>query len=97
MVSDKQISRAMRFARAVVAPRFGEEESQSILAAMRNNFAILAPSIPELGAPTSQMTLRIAVDSLVFYRALPADVPQAERLDLVQSFVNNWMDGQFDR
>jgi hypothetical protein len=97
MVSEKQISRAVGFAKPVVTPRFGEDTSQSILAAMRNNFAILAPSVPELKAPTSQMTLRIAVDSLAFYRALPADVPQAERLDLVQSFVNSWMDGQFDR
>lgn len=97
MVSEKQISRALRFAEPVVAPRFGEDKSQSILAAMRDNFAILAPSIPGLKAPTSQMTLRIAVDSLAFYRALPAAVPQAEKLGLVQSFVNNWMDGQFDR
>jgi len=97
MVSEKQISRALRFAKAALARRFGEEESQGILAAMRSNFAILAPCVPELKAPTSQMTLRIAVDSLAFYHGLPADAPQAERLDLVQSFVNIWMDGQFDR
>ena len=97
MVSEKQISRAVRFAGPVLAQRFGEDESLRILAAMRNNFAALAASVPRLKAPTSQMTLRIAVDSLAFYRALPADVPQAEKLDLVQSFVNKWMDGQFDR
>lgn len=97
MVPEKQISRALRFAKAAVARRFGEEESQGILAAMRRNFAILAPGVPELKAPSSQMTLRIAVDSLAFYRGLPADVPEAERLELVQSFVNSWMDGQFDR
>ena len=97
MISEKQISRAVRFAGPVLAQRFGEDKSRRILAAMRDNFAALAPSVPELKAPTSRMTLRIAVDSLAFYRALPADVPQAERLQLVQSFVNNWMDGQFDR
>jgi hypothetical protein len=72
MVSEKQVSRAVRFAKSVVAAQFGEERSQNFLAAMRNNFAILAPNIPELDAPTSRMTLRIAVDSLAFYRALPA-------------------------
>ena len=97
MVSEKQISRAVRFAGPVLEQRFGEDESQRILAAMRNNYAALAPSVPRLKAPTSRMTLRIAVDSLAFYRALPTDVPQAERLQLVQSFVNHWMDGQFER
>ena len=97
MVSEKQISRAVRFAGPVLAQRFGEDKSQRILAAMRSNFAELASSVPELKAPTSRMTLRIAVDSLAFYRALPTDVPQAERLQRVQSFVDNWMDGQFDR
>ena len=97
MVSEKQISRAVGFAKPVVTPRFGEEKSQSILAAMRNNFAILAPSVPELKTPTSPMTPLIAVDSLASYRALPADGPQAERLDLIQSFANSWMDAQFDR
>jgi hypothetical protein len=84
MISEKQISRAVRFAGPVLAQQFGEDESHRILAAMRGNFAALAPSVPRLKAPTSRMTL-------------PADVPQAERLQLVQSFVNNWMDGQFDR
>ena len=97
MFSEKQISRAARFAGPVLAQRFGEDQSHRILAAMRNNYAVLAPTVPRLKAPTSRMTLRIAVDSLALYRAFPADVPQAERLQLLQSFVDNWMDGQFER
>ena len=97
MVSEKQTSRAVRFARPLLAKRFGEDKSHRILAAMRSNYAALTPSVSRLKAPTSRMTLRIAVDPLAFYRALPADVPQGERLRLVQSFVNDWMDGQFDR
>ncbi|MCG8349250.1 MAG: L-2-amino-thiazoline-4-carboxylic acid hydrolase [Chloroflexales bacterium] len=42
------------------------------------------------------MLLRIAVDTLVFYRILPPDMSQETRLHLAQEFVNNWMDGQFD-
>jgi hypothetical protein len=37
------------------------------------------------------------VDVLAFYRALLTELPQPKALELIQPFVNNWMDGQFDR
>lgn len=97
MISDKQIRRALRFAKPIVAAQFNSAETQTILAVMEANYQALAPEVPSLKSPFNQMTLKIAVDVLAFYRALLTVLPRPKALELIQPFVNNWMDGQFDR
>ena len=97
MVTKKQITRALRFARPILVGQFGPDRSQAMLEAMEGVYPALEPGIPDLKNGTNRMVLRIAVDTLAFYRILPPEMPEAERLDLAQAFVNNWMDGQFDR
>jgi hypothetical protein len=95
-IPGRQIARALRFARPVLARRLDDAATAAVLASMRARYADLAPAVPRLRAPTSRMTLRLGVDALAFYRALGDRVPQAERLALTQAFVDIWMDGQFD-
>jgi hypothetical protein len=97
MIPDKQIKRALRFARPVLASQVNSTKAQAILAAMEANYQTLAPEVPSLKSPFNRMTLKIAVDMVAFYRALLTELPQPEALELIQPFVNNWMDGQFDR
>ncbi|HEX2998524.1 MAG TPA: L-2-amino-thiazoline-4-carboxylic acid hydrolase [Anaerolineales bacterium] len=96
MTAKAQIERAIRFAAPVVASHFDKQKAQTILEAMRKNYQAIDPEVPILKSPFNQMTLKIAVDALAFYRALLTKVPQAETLVLIQPFVDNWMDGQFD-
>lgn len=97
MIPDEQIRRALRFAKPVVASQFDGSEAQAILAMMEANYQTLTPEIPSFKSPFNQMTLKIAVDVLAFYWALLTALPQPTALALIQPFVNNWMDGQFDR
>jgi hypothetical protein len=96
MYPEKQIARALRFARTVLARRFDAAATADILQSMRARHADLAPAVPRLRTPTNRMTLRLGVDALAFSRALGDRLPQAERLALTQAFVDSWMDGQFD-
>lgn len=97
MLAKNQVARTLRFAKPILVEQFGEERSQMMLEALKAAFHALEPGIPQLRNSTNRMVLRIAVDTLAFYRVLPPDMPEAERLNLAQAFVNNWMDGQFDR
>jgi hypothetical protein len=97
MIPDKQIRRALRFAGPVVASQFNGPKAQALLATMEVNYKTLAPEVPAFKSSFNQMTLKIAVDVLAFYRALLTELPQPKALELIQPFVNNWMDGQFDR
>jgi hypothetical protein len=63
---------------------------------MEENYPILAPQVPVLKSSFNRMTLKIAVDVLAFYRALLTELSDSESKNLIQPFVNNWMDGQFD-
>ncbi len=97
MVTNTQIERAIRFATPVVTSRFDDQKAQAILSAMKANYRALDPEVPSFKSSFNQMTLKIAVDVLAFYRALLTELSQSETLALIQPFVNNWMDGQFDR
>jgi hypothetical protein len=80
-----------------VASQFNGSKAQALLAAMKANYQTLAPEVPAFKSSFNQMTLKIAVDVLAFYHALLTELPQPKALELIQPFVNNWMDGQFDR
>lgn len=97
MVANTQIERAIRFATPVLSLHFDSQKAQAILVAMKANYQTVGPRVPSLKSPFNKMTLKIAVDALAFYRALLAELPQSEALALIQPFVDNWMDGQFDR
>jgi len=97
MITNKQIKRALRFASPVIASRFDNPETETILATMKKIYRKIAPEVPEFKSSFNRMTIRIAVDVLAFYRALLTQLPQPEVMELIQPFVNNWMDGQFDR
>jgi hypothetical protein len=96
VIPAQQIERALRFARPVLMSRVGEPEGRAILDAMETNYLALASEVPPLHSYFNRMTLRIAVDVVAFYRALPAELPGAEKLGLTQALIDNWMDGQFD-
>jgi hypothetical protein len=96
MISETQIRRAVRFATPVLAERFDEAGVQQLLALMRENYTAIVPEVPQFRSRFNRMTLKIAVDVLAFYRALRTALAQDEALTLIQPFVNNWMDGQFD-
>ncbi len=97
MIPDKQIKRALKFAKPVVASKFNALKAQAILAVMEANYQKLAPEVPSFKSSFNRMTLKIAVDILAFYQALLTELPQSEALELITPFVNNWMDGQFER
>jgi hypothetical protein len=97
MITKNQIERALRFANPVLVEQFGSERSDDLLAAMAAIYPDLEPGVPRLTNGKNQMLLRIAVDALALYRVLPVGMPQDEKLTLVQAFVDNWMDGQFER
>jgi hypothetical protein len=97
MLMDKQIERAIRFATPVVTARFDNQKAQTIIAVMKENYQTIGAEAPSFKSSFNQMTLKIAVDTLAFYQALLTELPHAEALTLIQPFVNNWMDGQFDR
>jgi hypothetical protein len=97
MVTTWQMDRAFRFATPVLASRFDEQTVQEILLVMKNNYREIEPESPAFKSSFNEMTLRIAVDILAFYRALQTRLSKPEALTLIQPFVNNWMDGQFDR
>jgi hypothetical protein len=50
------------------------EDDAAVERQLLHEYAEVAPAVPLLHAPTSRMTLRIAVDSLVLYRSLPTDL-----------------------
>lgn len=97
MITQKQIQRALRFARPVLLTRFSQNDTQTMLDAMQNNYQALASQVPNVQSPFNQMFVRISVDAAAFYRVLPDKLRQTEKFDLMQSFVNNWMDGQFEK
>lgn len=96
-IHNTQIGRAIRFANPVLASRFDHQKTQTLLSVMKSNYQAIAPEVPEFKSSFNRMTIKIAVDVLAFYRALLTELPQSEALELIQPFVNNWMDGQFDR
>jgi len=97
MITKNQIERALRFAKPVFVEQFGSDQSDDLLAAMEAIYRDLEPGAPHLTNEKNKMLLRIAVDAVALYRVLPAGMPQDEKLALEQGFVNNWMDGQFER
>jgi len=97
MVENTQIERAIRFASPVVNSYFDKQKAQTILSMMKKNYQALDSEVPTFKSSFNQMTLKIAVDTVAFYRALLTELPKSEALALIQPFVNNWMDGQFDR
>jgi hypothetical protein len=97
MITIIQIERAIRFATPVVASRFDNQDAQTILSVMKSNYQAIGLEVPEFKSSFNRMTIKIAVDVLAFYRALLTELPQSEAIGLIQPFVNNWMDGQFDR
>jgi L-2-amino-thiazoline-4-carboxylic acid hydrolase len=97
MITDEQIKRALRFAAPVVSSHFDNQKSQVILSNMKTNYLIIAPEVPSFKSSFNQITLKIAVDVLAFYRALLIELTKPEALKLITPFVDNWMDGQFDR
>lgn len=97
MITPTQIERALRFATPVVLSRFGEQKAQAILSVMKANYSAIGAEVPAFKSSFNRMTIKIAVDVLAFYRALLTELPKSEALELIQPFVNNWMDGQFDR
>lgn len=72
------------------------KRTEIIISAMKANYQEIGVEAPEFRSAFNQMTLKIAVDVLAFYRALLTELPKSEALELIQPFVNNWMDGQFD-
>jgi hypothetical protein len=96
MITNTQIQRAIRFATPIVASRFDNQKTEIIISAMKANYQKIGVEAPEFRSAFNQMTLKIAVDVLAFYRALLTELPKSEALELIQPFVNNWMDGQFD-
>lgn len=97
MITGNQIQRALRFAKPVLVEEFGTERARDRLSAMRATYRNLEDGAPQVANGINRMLLRIAVDVLALYRVLPADMPRDEKLVLMQAFVNNWMDGQFER
>ena len=97
MITNKQIDRALRFARPVLDSHFDRQKTQTLLDKMKADYQELAPEVPSLKSSTNQMLLKIAVDTLALYRALLSEMSQSEALALIQPYVNNWMDGQFER
>ncbi len=96
MIAQAQIERAIRFATPVVTSHFDNQKAQTILSAMKANYQTIGTEVPSFKSSFNQMTLKIAVDALAFYRALLTHAPRSEALALIQPFVDNWMDGQFD-
>lgn len=97
MITNKQIDRALRFARPVLESHFDTQKAQIILAKMKANYQEIGPDVPSLKSSTNRMLIKMTVDILAFYRALLSEMPQSEAIELIQPYVNNWMDGQFER
>ena len=89
MITNTQIQRAIRFATPIVASRFDNQKTEIIISAMKANYQEIGVEAPEFRSAFNQMTLKIAVDVLAFYRALLTELPKSEALDLIQPFVNN--------
>jgi hypothetical protein len=60
--NEKQLARALRFARAVLVLCFDAAATADVLQAVRARYADLAPAVPRLRAPPSRMTLRLGVE-----------------------------------
>ncbi len=97
MIPDQQIKRALKFAKPVLVSKFNASKAQGILAVMEANYQKLATEVPSFKSSFNRMTLKIAVDILAFYQALLTELPQSQALESSALFVNNWMDGQFER
>ena len=82
MITNKQIERALRFAKPVLDAYFDTQKAQDILDKMKSNYQELGPEVPNLKSSTNQMLLKIAVDTLAIYRALLSEMPQPEALEL---------------
>jgi hypothetical protein len=97
MITERQVTRALRFAKPVLEKRYRLEKSNQVISAMEAYYPNLETGVPKLENKLNWMLLRIAVDALALYRVLPSNSSQEVKLMLVQEFVNNWMDGQFER
>ena len=96
VISRRQIKRALRFARPALAQELGGEAAAAVEGRLLEQYVAVAPAVPRLRSPMSRMTLRMAVDAVVLYRSLPADLASDQKLALISRFVANWMEGQFD-
>ena len=96
-MTNRQIERAMRFATPVLVSHFDNQKVQAILSAMKINYQTLDTEVPSFKSPFNRMLFKLGLDLLVFYRAILTELPQPQALLLMQPFVDNWMDGQFDR
>ncbi|MCA2976993.1 MAG: L-2-amino-thiazoline-4-carboxylic acid hydrolase [Myxococcaceae bacterium] len=96
MVRERQLRRALRFARPVLETRFDAAGVERMLEAMRRAYAEVGPHVPVLRSRFNRMTLAIAVDVLALFRALRTELRADEASALVQPFVDGWMDGQFE-
>ena len=92
MIPDKQIKRALKFAKPVWGSKFNASKAQAILAVMETSYQKLAPEVPSLKSSVNRMTLKMAVDILAFYQALLTELPQSEALESIAPFVNNWFE-----
>jgi hypothetical protein len=97
VISDQQIKRALKFAAPILSSQFDTSKATEILQKMEENYTVLAPDVPQFRSSFNRMTIKIAVDVVAFYRAVRTELPKPRARELVQPFVNNWMDGQFDR
>ena len=96
MITNEQMDRASSVAKPVLDSHFDRQQSQEILMRMKFNYQEIGSQIPPFKPPSSPMTIKIAVDTLAFFQALLTEVSEAEALELVQPFVDNWMDGPLD-
>jgi hypothetical protein len=96
VIPRRQIKRALRFARPLLAQQLGGEAAAAVEGRLLEQYAAVAPAVPRLRSPMSRMTLRIAVDALALYRSLPSDLASDQKLALISRFVTDWMQGQFD-
>lgn len=95
-VSQRQVTRAVRFAGPVLEKELGPDGAERVLGAMRREYVALAPSLPRLRAPMSRMTLRLAVDALALQRAVASQASSGRRARILSGFVSAWMQGQFE-
>jgi hypothetical protein len=64
VIPRRQIKRALRFARPLLAQQLRGEAAAAVEGRLLEQYAAVAPAVPRLRSPMSRMTLRIAVDAL---------------------------------
>ena len=87
MIRDRQIKRALRFAKPVWGSKFNASKAQAILAVMEANYQKLTPEVPLFKSSFNRMTFKIAVDILAVYQALLTELPQSEALESIMALT----------